>query len=197
MRSMLVPQHRLIARRIVLVVTTWAVVASLGPTVLWAATRNDRTTSVPAQNEVTLTNGASPLLQARATTVAQAQEAVSFRIPVPDTSTASRSTLTRTWVNRGLRQVALIFSGGKLTITMWPVTYKNPLLYFRTFIAESHAKAAIKYLHGRPVLVISPHTDRYHSNPAWVEYVRNGIDINVYSHSYGTATLLADIKSME
>ena len=51
-------------------------------------------------------------------------------------------------------------------------------------------------MHGQPALVISPRTDGCDSNPAWVEFKRNGIDIDIHSSSYGTDTLLAVADSL-
>jgi hypothetical protein len=95
------------------------------------------------------------------------------------------------------RQVALVFDNGKVEITMAPAQYRNPLRNFRAFIAENRVTAAIGQVNGQPALVITPKTDATtHSNPAYVEFDRNGIDINISSHTYGTGTLLAIASSM-
>src|SRR6266568_6420320 len=48
----------------------------------------------------------------------------------------------------------------------------------------------------QPALIIVPRTDGCGSNPAWVEFDRRGVDINVFSSRYGTDDLLsvADIS---
>ena len=81
-------------------------------------------------------------------------------------------------------------------IMMAPGHYTNALSEFTRFIAQNHVAASIGHVHGHPALVIIPHTDGCGSNPAWVELDRRGIDINVYSSSYPTDTLLAVAASL-
>jgi len=57
--------------------------------------------------------------------------------------------------------------------------------------------AAIGQVNGRPALVITPDTDaRSHSNSAVVIFNWNGVSVGIYSHTYGTDTLLAIAESM-
>ena len=114
---------------------------------------------------------------------------------MPDVPAARRSNLSKTWVNEQ-RHVVLEFAGGTVTVMQAPAIYSSAVKEFRRFVAHSHATAAIGHVHRHPALVISPHTNGCGSNPAWVEFEHNGIDINVYSGSYGTATLLAVADSL-
>jgi hypothetical protein len=143
---------------------------------------------------------------AEKTTVVGAQAAVGFPVPVPSTAAASRANLTHVWVSstryisRKNRQVALVFDGGKIDILMHRETYQSALHYFHAFIAEKEKNggvtAEIGQVNERPALVISPGTNYSHSNPAVVNFWRNGIDVGIYSHTYGTETLLAIAESM-
>ena len=74
---------------------------------------------------------------------------------------------------------------------MAPANYSNARTEFRRFIRENHAAAVIGHVHRHPALVITPRTDGCGSNPALVEFKHNGIDVNIYSASYGTQTLLS------
>ncbi len=114
---------------------------------------------------------------------------------IPVAAAARRSNLTQTWVDNR-RHVALSFARGKITITMAPANYSNARTEFRRFIAQNHAVAVIGHVHRHPALVITPRTDGCGSNPAWVEFKRNGIDVNIYSASYGTNTLLSIADSL-
>lgn len=138
-----------------------------------------------------------PLIGGRKMTVADARTATGYPIPLPDTSVASQANLTQTWMD-SKHEVALVFDNGKITITIARAIYKDPTQRFETFIRETrgYGKASMGRMHGQPVLVIEPNTDAPKSNPAWVEFYRDGIDINVYSHDYGTATLLEVASSM-
>jgi hypothetical protein len=138
-----------------------------------------------------------PLVNGQKATVADAQAAVGFPVPLPNATAASQGSLTQAWKNSEQQQVALVFDGGKLTIMMWPATYQDPASEFQAFIAENNATATMGQVNGQPALVIEPNTDAPHSNPAWVEFNRNGIDINIASPSYGTDTLLAVANTMQ
>ena len=144
-----------------------------------------------------------PGLGAERTTVAGAQAAVGYPVPVPSTAAASRASLTQVWVaSHNGRQVALVFDNGKVDILMHRATYQSALHYFHAFIAEKSENggvtAAIGQVNGRPALVIWPGTNYSHSNSAVVNFWRNGILISIYSNTkaYGTHTLLAIAESM-
>src|SRR5262249_47719942 len=63
------------------------------------------------------------ILGAEKTTVAGAQAAVGYPVPVPSTAAASRANLTQVWVaRRNNRQAALVFDRGKVDILMAPYT---------------------------------------------------------------------------
>jgi hypothetical protein len=114
----------------------------------------------------------------------------------PDVRAARLSNLTQVWVNNQ-RNVALVFAHGKVMITFWPAIYSNARKEFERFIAQNHVTATIGHVHRHPALVITPRTDSCGSNPAWVEFKRAGIDINVYSSGYGTGTLLSVADSLK
>jgi hypothetical protein len=145
---------------------------------------------------------------AEKTTVAGAQAKVGYPVPVPSTAVASRANLTQVWVSntrhipRKWRQVALVFDKGKVDILMHRASYRSALHYFHAFVAEKAENggvtAEIGQVNGRPALVIWPGTDHSHSNPAVVDFWRNGVDISIYGNTraYGIHPLLAIAESM-
>jgi hypothetical protein len=141
------------------------------------------------------------LTGAEKTTVSGAQAAVGYLVPVPSTAAASRANLTQVWVNVPIgHQVALVFDNSKVEILMHRATYQSALHYFRAFVAEKDKNggvtAEIGQVNARPALVIQPGTDHSHSDPAVVSFWRDGIDVGIYSNTYGTDTLLAIAESM-
>ncbi len=69
---------------------------------------------------------------------------------------------------------------------MHRATYQSALRYFHAFVAEKDKNggvtAAIGQVNGRPALVIWPGTNTRHSNPAVVNFWRNGVDIGIQQH---------------
>jgi hypothetical protein len=137
----------------------------------------------------------SPLVSGRPATIGGVQAAAGFAVLVPDVPAARLANLTHAWVD-DRRHVALVFAAGKVTITQAPATRLDAVTGFRRFVAQNPAGAAIGRVHGQPALVISPRTDGCGSNPAWIEFEHNRIDVTVYSASYGTGRLLAVAASL-
>jgi hypothetical protein len=136
----------------------------------------------------------SPLFNGTATTVTAAQVVARYPVLTPDVPAARLANLSQTWVAG--RRVALIFGRDKVTIEMAPANYRDALKEFQRFVAQTHARAVVGRVHGQPALVITPRTDGCGSNPAWVEFKHDGIDINIISRSYSTDTLLTVADSL-
>jgi hypothetical protein len=187
---------------VTLVLASWILVAAFGLVIIYLTSsghsvRADGLTSqnggLVSQNGLSLTK---PLMNAQKVTVGTAQVAVRFGVPMPDTAIANTNNLTQTWTNKLLRQVALVFGHGKVTIMMWPATYRSPRIEYQSYIAENDVKAHLGVVHDLVALIITPHTDASHSNPAWVEFDENGVDVNLVSANYGTRVLLTVAESM-
>jgi hypothetical protein len=141
-------------------------------------------------------NWARPLINGQVTTISGAASEAGYSIPIPTATAASQSNLTRVWESPN-KDVALVFDGGKVTVLIRPAVYTDPASWFNTIVAESPGKAAIGQVNGKPAVVIQPNSDPYGANPAWIEFYRNGLDVNVISASYGTGTLLSIADSIQ
>ena len=118
------------------------------------------------------------------TTVAGAQAAAGFPVPVSSHPAASPANLTQAWVNTHDGEVALVFDKGKVDITMARATYQSALSYFHAFVAKKNKNrvtAMIGQVKGRPALVITPNTNAYtNSNPGVVNFERN-VSLSAYT----------------
>jgi len=143
------------------------------------------------------TNWAQPLPGAVQTTAAGAQAAVGFPVPLPHDPIASRGDLDHAWLVAG-QVIDLVFDGGQVTIIMQRATYTDPAKWFRIDFAEIKipGSAVLGQVNGQPAIIVRPRMDHDKSNPALVEFYRDGIDINVISTSLRTATLLRIADSM-
>jgi hypothetical protein len=139
---------------------------------------------------------AQPLPLAHRMSLSAASRAVRWPVPQAHTAIAGPRNLTTVWVDKHARQVALVYGNGDVTITMAPATYRDRMAAFSTFRRENHATTKIGSIDGSVALVISPRTDSRRSNPAWVEFDENGIDINVVSHTRATAVLETVAQSL-
>lgn len=143
--------------------------------------------------------GNEPFPGGHPTTIAGAQSAVRFPILVPHNALADRRTLSQVWVSQASRLVALVYGQRKITILMrpWPVA-QSPGKWFRYERRVMINKyVTIGRVNGGPALIVlKPNIDYCHANPALVEFYWRGIDILVFSRSYGAAALLRIADSM-
>lgn len=140
----------------------------------------------------------NPLGAGREVTLADVRKFAGFPVLTPGSIAGIQTAVSKVWVNSKLHQVALGLDLGQITIMMWPVqpAHENALKYFRAFKQHNHASIDIGNINGAPVLIIKPHTDFYKTNPAWVEFYRDGVDVNIYSSSFGARSLLRVARSM-
>ena len=196
------------AHGFLVVVAAWAITAVLGLVIVGKVTGSGPMSTGSARHMGGLPGlgwnpnryPLGPPGLAEKTTAAGAQAAAGFPVPVPSDAAASRANLTQAWVNKYNGEVALVFDKGKVDITMARATQQKDLRYFQAFVAQKNKNrvtAAIEQVNGRPALVITPNTSAVcHCNPAVVEFDQNGIDVSIYSNTYGMGTLLAIANSM-
>src|SRR5260370_24539814 len=184
-------------RALLLVTAGWAIAAAVTAAVAGTAAPAPR---AAAPGAAAARPDSDPLVVGQKTTLAAARAAAGFPVMMAAPSSALAHTdLAQAWINPQNRQVALVLDQGKITIMMWPVAaaHKNAVSYFKDFIAHNHSTAFIAQVNDSPALVIEPQTDIKHSNPAWVEFYRRGVDINIYSASYGSRALLGLASTMK
>lgn len=121
---------------------------------------------------------------------------VGFSVPQPDARIARPSNLTTVWIQKQTRQVALVYSSGDVTVMMARAAYKDSRSEFSRFLRENHAKGQLGSVNGNVALMIWPHSDAARSNPAWVEFDRHGVDVNVASATSQPDALLAVARSL-
>jgi hypothetical protein len=130
------------------------------------------------------------------TSLRAAETALGFSVPQPDVRIAGPSNLTAVWIAKPTRQVALVYGSGDVTVMMARAPYTDPRSEFSRFLRENHAKEQLGSVDGNVALVIWPHSDANRSNPAWVEFDRHGIDVNVVSATRQPRALLAVARSL-
>jgi hypothetical protein len=139
---------------------------------------------------------ARPLPGAGPISLAAARAAISFPVPQPHVAAAGPANLTGIFADRKSQQVALVYGGGEVTVMMAPAGYADPRAQFDAFLRENHAKATLGSVDGDVALVISPDSDAHRSNPGWVEFDQDRVDINVVSATRATTVLLKVARSL-
>lgn len=203
MRRRALRASRRLSHPVILVVCACVTATSVGLVAVTPASRSHSGGAHPRRGAISSRSGglelptlAKPLLGAQQMTLADAHAAVTFSFPVPSSMAAGPGDLSNVWVNRAQEQVALVYGAGDITVIMSPAPYSDPATEFATFIEENNATATLGQVGGQVALVISPGTDIKQSNPAWVEFDLNGVDINVVSATEGTAALLGVANSI-
>lgn len=173
---------------------------ALSAFVLGCAPRGSGGSGGPPGHGPAYAKGGNPLVAGHTTSVASATRQVGFRLLMPrPTAAIGNVMLSRTWVNPREHQVALVFDGGKVTVMMWPVPAdrRNPIAYYKSIIKDHLGNDHIGLVDGVPALIIKQHSDVKHANPAWIEFYKDGIDVNVYSAHYKTSALVKLADSLK
>ena len=163
------------------IIASWIVTTLAGITIVGLAGGGCTAHTTQDDGTPAGVSAATPLANAQQMSVARASSAIGFKVPVPATSIASQGNLTATWARADMRQVALVFDQGKLTIVIQPAVYQDPSTDYQTFISENSAQASVSHVAGLPVLTITPNTDYYRTNPALVRF-----DLNRLPHKKET-----------
>jgi hypothetical protein len=133
----------------------------------------------------------SPLSAGVAVTLAEARAAVDFPVPVPATPASGSSNLSSVWLDKEQDAVGLVFGGGSLSVVMYRNPQFSPATFFPTFIAQNDSTATLTQVAGNLALAISGDSDYSQSNPAFVQFDVRGVIVEIFSHAYSTAPLLA------
>jgi hypothetical protein len=131
-----------------------------------------------------------------AVTLAEARATVHFPISLPTTTAANSQNLSDVWEANTDDAVDLNFDGSDVTVILRPAAYSDAVTRYGMFIQQDDATASLGQVDGSPALVITPNTDEPQTNPAWIAFDLNGVEVNVVSHVYGTSTLLGVADSI-
>jgi hypothetical protein len=134
-----------------------------------------------------------PLAAGGVVPLSEAVQRVDFALMMPHVAAANPSTVTKTWVDAE-DEIAVQFD--TLTLMMWPSTYTDVEKDLQAFMTTTTATAHAVTINGDPGVVVLPNTDTGADNPAWVEYVHNGLDINLYSRTWSLSDVLDAANSM-
>jgi hypothetical protein len=193
--SMALRQHR----------TLWlallgGVVAALIVQALLPGAKNDGSMN---SGGFTLKQNGGPFPIGQQSTLEKAAAIVPFDIYMPATKELNDSTLTRVWVTafesaETPQKLALEFttSMGTVVIIEQLKEFGNPQQQCAKFVEDGIASASVETIANAPGLVIQPDTDSDGENPAYVETVQAGVDINIYSDEVLSQLLIDAAASM-
>lgn len=138
-----------------------------------------------------------PLTNGTEVTLAEAQSGVDYQFGVPDTPAASSGNLTSVWLDSQSDNAAMVFNNGDVAVMLSRWSYpEDPASWFATIMQQNDATTSLQTVDGNVALVITPNTDYYQSNPAWVEFDLGGVNVNIISLTEDTATLLGVADSL-
>lgn len=155
------------------------------------------TPSLPQAGEGKAPDGQGPLPFGIKAPLGVAQEKLAFDIPLPDLAVASAANVRTSWLDIANQQFAAEFATG-ITMMIKPNEYQDPTSDLEVAAKGINAEAYLVEPGQSSALVIEPGTDSTDSvNPAWVEFVVAGLDVNLYSENVGTDALLEVARSIQ
>lgn len=139
------------------------------------------------------TFGNDPFPYGRQVSFVQGVQAVSYPVFVPNSPMANSGNMSQVYTDDD-GDLAFQYSSD-ITVMMWPSAYTDPVAGLQNVLATTQATAALVQIGDSPGIEIYPNTAA-NANPAWVEFVRQGVDINLYSSTQSVDTLVAVANSM-
>jgi hypothetical protein len=144
-----------------------------------------------------------PFPVASAVSLEDAQKAVSFGVLLSTSKFADKDSLGQVWVTPSSDEeteskIALVYStgGGTLTIIEQVKQFGSVDKAFGDVLAQGSAEASVVADGRAPMLVIQPNSDDFESNPAYVEVVIDGVDINIFSDELSAADHVGVAKTL-
>lgn len=136
---------------------------------------------------------AGPFPGGRQVSMREALHTATYPVLVPDSADADPTDLTKVWVDND-GDIGFQYSSN-ITVMMWPSAYTDPAAGMQNVLATTTARASLIEVDGSPGISLFPRTAA-NANPAWVEFVRAGVDINIYSSTRTVDDLVAVADSM-
>jgi hypothetical protein len=162
----------------------------------------DAATPGSVEGSFTLQGKGGPFPIGEATSLEKAQSSVSFPLFLPS-SEEFEGTLSRVWVttfqgDETPQKAALEFKtdAGTIVVIEQLREFESPERHFQQVVQDGISTARVEEIDGAPALVIQADTDADKNNPAYVEIVRDGVDINIYSDSVEAPTLVQLARTM-
>jgi hypothetical protein len=125
--------------------------------------------------------------------LAQAVQSASYRVFVPNSPQANSSNLQQVWIDNA-GDIGFVYTTN-ITVMMWPSAYPDPSAGLQTVLQTTTAKASLIQVGNSPGIELYPDTAA-NANPAWVEFVRAGVDVNISSSTQSVDDLVSVANSM-
>jgi hypothetical protein len=135
-----------------------------------------------------------PFPGGRQVTMQEALKETPYPVYIPSSRDASSDNMSKVWIDDG-GDIGLQYDSN-ITVMMWPSAYKDPEAGLQNVLATTTAKADLIRVGESPGIEMYPNTAS-NKNPAWVEFVRDGVDINIFSSTQPIEALVAVADSME
>lgn len=147
---------------------------------------------VNAGQAQSLTGDESPIGGGRIVDLPTAQAEMKFDLLIPDSDVASRSSLTEVWSEPEEQEVGLVFQSGenRLVVDLYPAYLEDPKANYQAEIDLHIAEQSLTEVLGQPAIMTEPYTDVPKTNPAWLQFDLDGVDVNLFSFEYSTAELV-------
>jgi hypothetical protein len=118
-----------------------------------------------------------------------------FEILIPDHQEANGSTIDEVWYSESDNMVGVIFASG--IVQYWqPTPYGDAHQGFEERISEGGADMRLIQVRGHEALIIEPDTDVEKANPAWLDFVEEGVLVSLWSYDHTAEDLIAVAESM-
>jgi len=140
-----------------------------------------------------------PIGGGRLVSLSTAEAEMGFALLMPASDLASRSNLVEVWSEPSEQEVGLVFEseGKRLIIDLYPAYLEDPKANYQAEIDLNLADQRLTEILGQPAIVTEPYTDVPKTNPAWLQFDLNGVDVNLFSYGFSTEDLIEVAQTLE
>jgi len=124
--------------------------------------------------------------------LATAEAEAGFDLLIPQSGLASATDLVQVWLESDVHEVGLVFDtdSGEVVMDLYPTTSTNPKGEYQEEIDLGVAKSSLTTVLDQPAIVTEPASDVPGTNPAWLRFALDGVDVNLYSYELSTEDLV-------
>jgi hypothetical protein len=134
----------------------------------------------------------SPIGGGTQVTLQEAQADVSYLLVMPNSTAADASNVSEVWAEPEYQEIGIVFDSGsgRIVLDLYPYTLTDPKGAYQDEIDLGVAKSTLTNVNGIPAIVTEPGSDVPGTNPAWVRFHLDTVDVNLFSQDVGTDELL-------
>jgi hypothetical protein len=166
---------------------------------VWVHVTSDTNSSATASPAGSTGEAESPIGGGRIVDLPTAESEMPFTLLLANSPLANEGNLSAVWSEPDGPEVGLVYDDGggrQLVVDLYAAYLDNPEGQYQSEIDLGIADERITTILDQPALVTEPFSDVPKTNPAWVRFEVEGVDVNLFSFQYSTQELIGVAETL-